>query len=63
MRETRTRLTTSVGAVCFILAMTAEDVASSTLLGGLTKRPDTSHTNMSEAMTDADMKFFDITQP
>jgi hypothetical protein len=43
--------------------MTSDDVASSTLLGGVTKRPDTSQTNMSEAITDADMRFFDITQP
>jgi hypothetical protein len=63
MRETRTRLTTSEGAACFVLAMTSGDVASSTLPGGVTKRPDTSQTNMSEAITDADMRFFDITQP
>jgi hypothetical protein len=63
MRETRTRLTLSEGAACVVSATIAGDAASSLLSGGVTNRPDTSHTNISEAITDADMKFFDITQP
>jgi hypothetical protein len=46
-----------------VSATTAGDAASSLPSGGVTNRPDTSHPSMREAITDADMKFFDITQP